>query len=362
MQHSDGNSTNADSPPRGSGNASRLAAVVLALGAIAASMWSIAKFDWQAEPDRPVSGASAQEPQHAPPFDLGNAIIDRRQIHSGGPPKDGIPALTKPRFVSAEDADYLAPEDRVIGVARGDDIRAYPLAILNYHEVVNDTVDGTPLAVTYCPLCDSATVFDRRTSLGEREFGVSGLLFNSNVLMYDRSGESDSLWSQGMARGVTGPGANEQLTMLPLELTTWAVWSGRHPRTRVLSNNTGHRRDYRRSPYSAYFENQGLMFPAEPSSDEMAAKTRVLGVWTDTVARAYAEPVLRGDQRHIVDMLDGERLVIEYNPNGPSLRVVEAGPSVRWMYAFWFAWYAFHPDTSVFAPPNAPSITPDQDP
>ena len=199
-----------------------------------------------------VSTEDAVQPvalQGRPSFDLASLIVPANEVHSGGPPKDGIPALTNPRFIAASEATYLRPDERVIGFASGEEARAYPLSILNYHEIVNDRVGDLPVAVTYCPLCDSCAVFDRRTELGEREFGVSGLLYNSNVLMYDRGGQPESLWSQVMTRGISGPAARRPLTALPLELTTWIEWRSRHPETSVLSSETGHRRDYRRSPY-----------------------------------------------------------------------------------------------------------------
>ncbi|MCI0332895.1 MAG: DUF3179 domain-containing protein [Planctomycetes bacterium] len=256
--------------------------------------------------------------------------------------------MTKPRFIGARDATYLAPNDRVIGFVHGQDVRAYPLKILNYHEVVNDRVGGMPVAITYCPLCDSAAAFDRRTELGEREFGVSGLLYNSNVIMFDRGGRPESLWSQVKAEGIAGPGARKSLKSLPIELTTWHNWRSRYPHTKVLSPQTGHPRDYQRDPYAGYFQQPGLMFPARPASDRLPMKEQVLGVWTNTTARAYPLSAFGRERRRVEDQIDGKKIVIEYTPKSRSLRVVEADDSVQWMYSLWFAWYAFHPETEVF--------------
>ncbi len=282
------------------------------------------------------------------PFDLSGATVPRNEILSGGPPKDGIPALSQPKFISPREATYLERQDRVIGYVRGQEARAYPLKILNYHEIVNDRVGDLPLAITYCPLCDSVAAFDRRTPLGEREFGVSGLLYNSNVLMYDRAGQAESLWSQVKAEGVSGPGANKNLQALPVELTTWSDWLERYPQTLVLSPQTGHARDYRRDPYAGYFLRQELMFPAHPTSDRLPTKERVLGVWTDSIARAYPISAFSRERLRIVDVLDGKRIVIEFNPEAQSLRVAEANEGVEWMYSLWFAWHAFRPETEVF--------------
>jgi len=245
-----------------------------------------------------------------PAFDLKGVTVPVGEIHSGGPPKDGIPALTNPKLIAGTDAAYLRPEDRVIGVVVESEARAYPLRILNYHEIVNDRVGKLPIAVTYCPLCDSAAVFDRRTPLGEREFGVSGLLYNSNVLMYDRGGQPESLWSQVKTVGISGPAADKSLAVLPVELTTWKDWLARYPRTKVLSDETGHRRDYRRSPYAGYFTRPELMFPAKPTSDRLPTKSPVLGVWTDGAARGYPASAFGREAREIKDMLGGKSVLL----------------------------------------------------
>ncbi|MCI0359330.1 MAG: DUF3179 domain-containing protein [Planctomycetaceae bacterium] len=288
-----------------------------------------------------------QQPQDSQ-FDLSQVTIPKSEIRSGGPPKDGIPALTSPKLLAADAATYLRDDDRVIGVVIGDEARAYPLAIMNHHEVVNDQIGSTLVAVTYCPLCDSAAVLGRQTPLGEREFGVSGLLYNSNVLMYDRGGKPESLWTQVGAAGVSGPAADKPLDALPVELTTWKDWRTRHPQTQVLSDKTGHRRDYRRNPYASYFRSPSLMFPAKPASDRLPAKAKVLGVWTDSAARAYPASAFHKRRTRVEDTVAGKRVVIEFNPEADSLRVAEAEEGVRWMYSFWFAWYAFHPQTEVF--------------
>jgi len=283
-----------------------------------------------------------------PAFDYSRLTVPENEIRAGGPPKDGIPALSDPKFISPQEASYLNADDRVIGVVSGQDARAYPLKILNYHEIVNDTIKDIPIAVTYCPLCDSADVFDRRTELGVREFGVSGLLYNSNVLMYDRSNQTESLWSQIKAEGISGPGAKKSLRSLPLELTTWSDWVSRYPQTKVLSAQTGHNRNYTRSPYGGYFSSPQLMFPVRPTSDRLPTKERVLGVWTKDAARAYPISAFSKQRRRVEEQLGGKRFVIEFVPDAATLRVVEAEEGLQWMYSLWFAWYAFHPDTEVF--------------
>ncbi len=281
-------------------------------------------------------------------FDLSQATIPTDEIYSGGPPKDGIPALTAPKMIEANDASYLSENDRVIGVTLGGDARAYPLKILNYHEVVNDSIGGQPLAITYCPLCDSAAVVDRRAGNEVREFGVSGLLYNSNVLMFDRNAKVESLWSQMMTEGVSGPAARQRLKTIPLDLTTWTEWRTRYPKTKVMSIDTGHDRDYQRSPYDSYFANpQDLMFPVDKTDSRLPTKTPVLGVWTDDTARAFPLSAFGKNDVTLEDELNGRHVSLVYNAKAKSLRIERADDGVQWVYSLWFAWYAFHPETEV---------------
>ena len=293
-----------------------------------------------------VQGGSAR--RAASPFDFSNATVPKEEIRSGGPPKDGIPALSKPKLIAAQAASYLAPEDRVIGVVMGGEARAFPLRILNFHEIVNDRLGDQPIAVTYCPLCDSAAVFDRNTPRGLREFGVSGLLYNSNVLMYDRDDEAESLWSQLKTEAIAGVQVRSRLKLLPVELTTWSDWQSRHPTTTVLSNETGHGRDYSHSPYSGYFQTPRLMFPVTPTSDRLPAKEKILGVQSGGKTRAYPRSAFSEQRQRVEDQLDGKRIVVEFNSEADSLRVVDADEGVEWLYSLWFSWYAMHPETEIF--------------
>ncbi len=297
-------------------------------------------------------GQSIQFVQYrgGPSFDLSRAVIPLGEIRSGGPPKDGIPALTDPQAIRPQDAKYLRDTDRVAGVSVGKESRAYPLKILNYHEIVNDKLGGVPIAVTYCPLCDSVAVFDRRTKNGVREFGVSGLLYNSNVLMFDRGGRPESLWSQVAGQGVSGPSARTSLKTLPVELTTWQDWKTRHPHTTVLSDQTGHMRNYQVNPYRRYFSGQRLMFPARPMSDRLPAKAMVLGVWSEGKARAYPLSAFNARSKSLKQELNGKHFKLVYDDQHKSLRVTEADEGLQWMYSFWFAWYAFRPHTDLYTP------------
>lgn len=322
--------------------------VVLAIGVwqVMANydLWANAWAGGQLFPDPATQ--RTQRPRSAP--DWGETSIPPERILSGGVRKDGIPALTDPKFVPGDEVDFLADDARVIGFESDGLARAYPLSVLNYHEIVNDRLGDTPIAVTFCPLCDSAAVFDRRTELGEREFGVSGMLFNSNVLMYDRGGQPESLWSQIKGEGVTGPAVRSPLVALPLEMTTWKDWHTRYPKTTVLSLDTGHKRDYTRSPYQRYLAGDRPIFPVEPEDDRLGQRERVLGVWTTSGSRAYPISAFDGDAERIEQRIGEATFTVVFDPESASLRVRDASPGVQWMYSFWFAWAAFRPETEIY--------------
>ena len=177
--------------------------------------------------------------------------IDYDSILSGGPPRDGIPSIDDPQFVEpSAAAAWLADNEPVIALEINGDARAYPLQIITWHEIVNDTFGDIPVVVTFCPLCNSALVFDRRFEGQVLEFGVSGLLRNSDLIMYDRT--SESLWQQFTGEGIVGDLAGEQLTFLPSSLVSFADFKAAFPEGVVLSRETGFNRAYGRNPYAGY--------------------------------------------------------------------------------------------------------------
>lgn len=179
--------------------------------------------------------------------------ISLELLEDGGPPKDGIPSLDEPAFIARAASPY-ADDDRVIGLEINGEAKAYPLGILNWHEIVNDRVGGVNVTVSYCPLCDTAIVFDR----GETTFGVSGKLYQSCLVMYDRA--DDSLYAQPWALGVVGPAVDRSLARRPAVITTLGGWLKRHPESVVLSSDTGYRRDYQRYPYGSYRGDENIYF------------------------------------------------------------------------------------------------------
>jgi hypothetical protein len=169
-------------------------------------------------------------------FDTTRHSVPLSQILSGGPPKDGIPAIMAPRLVAASAATFLRGGDAVIGVTEAGVAKAYPVRILNWHEVVNDQIAGVPIVVTYCPLTASAVVYDRAPRGAPLTFGVSGRLYQSNVLIYDY--QTESLWSQLKEEALTGSFTGTALRAFPSVVTTWADWQSTHPQTLVLSPDT----------------------------------------------------------------------------------------------------------------------------
>ena len=186
-----------------------------------------------------------------PRTDFSKSLIDFGEILSGGPPKDGIPAIDDPRFVTVPDAAHdLDPREPVVGLVVGGDARAYPLRILTWHEIVNDEVGGKPVTVTYCPLCNSAIAFDRRLDGKVLDFGTTGKLRNSDLVMYDR--QTESWWQQFEGRAVVGDMAGAELTMIPSRLESFESFRARFPLGRVLVATDPDARDYGRNPYVGY--------------------------------------------------------------------------------------------------------------
>ncbi|MGQ9667050.1 MAG: DUF3179 domain-containing protein [Anaerolineae bacterium] len=284
-------------------------------------------------------------------FDLAGALVPVEEIHAGGPPRDGIPALNAPRFLRPDQTRHLRPEDSVLGLALGGMARAYPIRVMNWHEVVNDHLGELGIVVTYCPLCGSGMAF--RSDIGGRRlsFGVSGLLYNSDLLLYDR--DTQSLWSQILGKAITGPMKGTLLTAVPLDHTTWADWRERHPQTWVLSEDTGHRRDYARDPYAGYEKLPDIYFPVRFRAQGYHPKERVLGLVLDGQAKAWPFVELAKAGGTITDTLAGQVLHIRHDARHGSARAYDAnGRPLPGVTLYWFAWYAFHPETEVWRAPR----------
>lgn len=323
--------------------------------------------------------------------------IPNSQIQTGAR-RDGIPALTNPETARSGEpgTEYLLEDDRVIGIVLEGEPLAIPLNILWWHEVVNLDGDTYAVTVSHCPLTGSSLAFDRR-HLGDTEFGVSGLLFQNNLIMYDRSGAKESLWPQMLRGARCGYRDGESLPMVPIIETTWGGWTRLHPDTKVVTSRTDYDRNYRLYPYGNYDRpsNGELLFPLnDPMDRRRPPKERVLGIPVGSGGIAYPFGLLeeRGDAAAVHGSVEGTDYVIlweserqgamAYRPvadgqpltfNDADGRITDAQTGSTWrmdgvavegplagsalepiadaFVAFWFAWPAFYPDIELWSGP-----------
>lgn len=279
-------------------------------------------------------------------YDISDLQIPEGEIHALLP-RDAIPALTDPELQPLSEAVWLESEDRVVVVAVGDETVLVPLRILDWHEIVNMTVGGEPVAATYCPLCDSASVFSRRLS-GEDdvvlEFGVSGALYNSNVLMYDRT--DGALWSQLGMRAVSGPHAGKLLDHLPIEVIQVNEARSRLAETQVVTRETGHPRDYSSDPYGSYFASDRLMVPVRAYGEELPAKSLGIGLLVGEKAWFVPQDSIQGELR-----VETPLGVVIITRAGAGLRVRSAPKGVQSAQTFYFSWSSFYPETEIIGLP-----------
>lgn len=239
----------------------------------------------------------------------GEWLIPRNRVVDGGPGKDGIPALVNPEFINVSQATYLSDNDLVIGYKKGNDTRAYSHNILNWHEIVNDEVNIDKLAVVYCPLTGTATGWNRMLSVGETTFGVSGLLYNTNVIPYDR--KTNSNWSQMLLKSINGSLIETEAVNLQVIETSWKTWKEMFPNSKVLSTNTGFSRNYSAYPYGDYRTNHNLLiFSIVPDDNRIPRKERVLGIIKDGKSKVYRFSSLLANNGLISDVFRGESIII----------------------------------------------------
>jgi hypothetical protein len=286
-------------------------------------------------------------------FELSGALIPESQIFGGGPGKDGIPAIDNPVFVPAKQARYMNNTDRVLGIEIAGAARAYPINILNWHEIVNDKIGREQFSITFCPLCGTGMAFSGRIDKHKLDFGVSGLLYNSDVLLYDR--QTGSLWSQIMQQAVAGKLKGTKLKSLPLQHTSWANWKKTHPETKVLSMRTGYMRPYGKNPYKDYIASKHLYFPVYKKAPETYhPKERVLGLEISGTFKAYPFIELNKlGKENFTDIVHKQSVTIHWNEKHQTGTISDKNnkPLVV-VQSFWFAWFAFHPDTLVYKTPT----------
>lgn len=282
-------------------------------------------------------------------FDLGDSLIDKKDIIQGGPPRDGIPAISKPNYVGVNDATFMKPDDIVLGFEIGNAAFAYPRYILNWHEIVNDEVAGSAFMISYCPLCGSGMAFSSDVGGKRLSFGVSGLLYNNDLLFYDQ--QTESLWSQIESRAISGDFAGNKLQQLYLEHTSWDAWRKKHPATKVLTEDQGFKRNYRHEPYSGYDTSSQVFFKTMRNApSEFHSKEKVLGLTIGEESKAYPFSELR---KHGAALFDDQLAGIKYRVvwnAGTDFATIESLDSntLTPTVAFWFAWYDFHPETQIF--------------
>lgn len=337
-----------------------------------------------------------------PETDFCNTSIDFDSVISGGPPKDGIPAVTNPDMESVETASaWLSERSPVIALEIEGEARAYPQAILMWHEIANDVIQDVPVAVTFCPLCNSSIVFDRRVDGETLEFGVSGVLRNSDLVMYDR--QTESWWQQFTGEGIVGFYNGTLLDIIPSQVISFSQFAERYPDGLVMSRDTGFSRQYGVNPYRGYDSSLPFLFRGDVD-DRLPATSRVLAGTVDGVAMAYPfetlfneivindqlgdVPVVAFWQPGVASALDDavidnsrdigtaalfnreleDGTVLTFTVNEDNMLVDDqtgsvwnlfgeaiegelAGTELEQLIAnphFWFAWAAFHPETAVY--------------
>ncbi len=322
-------------------------------------------------------------------------LIPSNQVFNGGPGKDGIPSIDSPQFsniTSVDALNFMEENDLVIGIKVGDDIRAYPHPILDWHEIVNDEVGGIPIAITYCPLTGTAIGWERTIENTETTFGVSGLLYNTNLMPYDRA--SNSVWSQMLLTSVNGDKISTVITTYPLVETSWGQWKQLFPNSQVLDIRTGFNRTYGAYPYGDYKTNNSLLlFPITNEDSRIATKERGLGVNVDDQSRfyrfqhftsqsvvtindemngtnlviagsstrnfivAYNSEIEEGVVLNFTAVTDGNEVIMKDDEGnrwtifGEALEGPYQGQTLKPVTSYigmWFAWATFHPNIQIY--------------
>jgi hypothetical protein len=293
--------------------------------------------------------------------DFSKRLVPLSEFQSGGPAKDGIPAIDRPHFTRADDVDWLEEREPVIEVEVGGETRAYPIQILTWHEIVNDEIRGTPVAVTFCPLCNTALVFDRRVDGEVLDFGTTGKLRESDLVMYDR--QTESWWQQFGGRALVGELAGKELEHLPARMVAWGDFRSEHPSALVLDKETGFFREYGANPYAGYdsIDSPPIFATRNEDDDRLPPKERV--VYVEVGDGAFAVPFASlAEERAIETETDAGELVVRWRPGVASAldgatvaggrdvgaaNVLLDGKPIPFSEPFWFAVAAFRPDIEI---------------
>ena len=291
--------------------------------------------------------------------DFAQTSVPWHEILHGGPPRDGIPPISSPRFQPVAQWEDGAAREPVISVVRGGAARAYPLRVLVWHELVNDVMGDTPIVVTYCPLCNSALVFDRRWQGEVLEFGTTGLLRHSDLVMYDRA--TESWWQQFTGEAIVGAHLGARLKLLPSRVESLAAFRARHPKGEVLVPKEKDARPYGQTPYAAYERSGAPFFFRGRLPDYIAPMARVVAFAAGGAQRAVALSLL-AEHREL--QLEGVRLRWQAGQNSvldtPDIaagrdignvtaqtRTQHGWRDIPYDVAFAFAFHAFHPQSRI---------------
>ena len=280
-----------------------------------------------------------------------NFSVPADEIISGGPGQDGIPPIDNPKFITIEEAKaILAQDDLGIALTVKGDSRFYPYNILVWHEIVNDIFGRERFLVTYCPLCLSGIVFIPEVDGELVEFGTSGKLYQSNLVMYDR--KTNSLWSQVLGESIAGEKVGTKLTAFPSDAIKFGNWSKNNPSGKVLSQDTGFSRNYNRDPYGDYHTGLGTFFPVKNSDDNrLPEKELVLGIVINGQPKAYLPSAVK-ERGEIEDTVAGKTIVARYVDDIDFIRLYEKNGDELTLLSpisvYWFSWAAVHPDTELF--------------
>ncbi|MBI2355875.1 MAG: DUF3179 domain-containing protein [Candidatus Doudnabacteria bacterium] len=273
------------------------------------------------------------------------------EIIGGGPPPDGIPPIDNPTYVSVSAAEeFLNDQEPGLAVSLNGFDRFYPFQILVWHEIVNDTIGDERVLITYCPLCLSGIVFDPEVKGQRVEFGTSGKLWNSNLVMYDRL--TDSLWPQILGEAVVGEMTGTKLAVLPSDQLRFGEWKKKFPAGEVLSKDTGAARLYGTDPYGDYYTREGTFFPVAGKDSRLNQKDFILGIVVDGKAKAYFPPAVKAKGR-IEDQFANQTIVAVYEKDLDVVRLFEKRPDgslqrLNPFAAFWFSWVSAHPGTELY--------------
>jgi hypothetical protein len=300
-----------------------------------------------------AEGARAQSVPAGPVPEIGGFRLEKLRVPAehvlaGGPARDEIQSVDAPRFATLEEATWVLAENPVLGISLRGEARVYPVHLIERHQIVNDEIGGTPLLVSYDPLAGTPLAYERRVAGRTLSFGVAGLLYNANFLMYDR--ETQSLWSQFRGDAIAGPLAGQRLRRLRVRQETLVSWLERHPDSKVLAPPS-ESIDYRYSPFTSYWVSNRVPSRVDAQDERFHAKEVVLGVTRGGKARAYLGSLVTAAGGELDDVFDGRRIRASYSTRASLFRW-EAPEDVEVTEAYWFAWKAFHPDTEVWRDPG----------